>query len=40
MAVAVPAIAWLKQSVLFLVLAAIFLVGLGMAFWPRERAAN
>jgi hypothetical protein len=36
MALAVPAIAWFKQSALFLVLAAIFLIGLGMAFWPRR----
>ena len=43
MALAVPAIAWFKQSALFWVLAAIFLIGLGMALWPRrtgERAAN
>ena len=36
MAVAVPAIAWFKQYALFLVLAAIFLIGLGIAFWPRR----
>lgn len=30
---AVPAIAWLKQSALFLILAAVFVVGMGMAFW-------
>jgi hypothetical protein len=36
MALAVPAIAWFKQSALFLVLGAIFLIGLGMAFWPRR----
>jgi hypothetical protein len=36
MALAVPAIAWLKQSVLFLVLAAVFAIGLGMTFWPRQ----
>src|SRR6516165_9527375 len=39
MALAVPAIAWLKQSALFFV----FLTGLGVAFWPRqtcERAAK
>jgi hypothetical protein len=35
MALAVPAIAWFKQSALFLVLAALFLIGLGVAFWPR-----
>jgi hypothetical protein len=34
MALSVPAIAWLKQSVLFLVLAAALLIGLGIAFWP------
>jgi hypothetical protein len=36
MALAVPAIAWFKQSALFLVLAALFLIGLGVAFWPRR----
>jgi hypothetical protein len=43
MAVAVPAIAWFKQYALFLLLAAILLIGLGIAFWPRrtgERAAD
>jgi hypothetical protein len=43
MALAVPAIAWFKQSALFLVLAAILVVGLGIAFWPRrtdKRAAR
>ena len=43
MALAVPAIAWLKQSVLFFVLAAVFAIGLAMTFWPRqadERAAK
>jgi hypothetical protein len=36
MALAVPAIAWLKQSALFLVLAAVFLIGLFVTFWPRR----
>ena len=44
MAVAVPAIAWLKQFTLFLLLGAVLLVGLGLTFWPRrqgnERAAR
>jgi hypothetical protein len=44
MAVAVPAIAWLKQFALFLLLGAVLLVGLGLTFWPRrqgnERAAR
>jgi hypothetical protein len=35
-AVAVPAIAWLKQSVLFLLLAAVLVIGLVMTFWPRQ----
>jgi hypothetical protein len=38
----VPAIAWLKQSALFLVLIAIFLIGLGIIFLPwlwRGRAS-
>ena len=33
LALAVPAISWVKQSALFLILAAVFLVGLAMAFW-------
>jgi hypothetical protein len=36
MAVAVPAIAWLKQSALFLLLAAVLVIGLVMTFWPRR----
>jgi hypothetical protein len=40
MALAVPAIAWLKQSALFFVLAAVFLVGLCVAFWPRQTGAR
>jgi hypothetical protein len=42
MAVAVPAIAWLTQSFLFIVLVAVLLAGLGVAFWPgraKDRAA-
>ncbi len=37
MAFAVPAIAWFKQSVLFISLAAVFLIGLGVTFWPRRQ---
>ena len=33
LALAVPAISWVKQSALFLILAAVFFVGLAMAFW-------
>lgn len=36
MALSVPAIAWLKQSALFLVLAAVLLIGLGITFWPSR----
>jgi len=36
MAFTVPAIAWLKLSVLFLVLAAVLLLGIGMVFWQRH----
>jgi len=36
MALSVPAIAWLKQSALFLLLAAVLLIGLGITFWPRR----
>ena len=36
LALSVPAIAWLKQSALFLLLAAVLLIGLGITFWPRR----
>ena len=36
MAVAVPAIAWFKQSALFLLLGVILVIGLVVAFWPRR----
>jgi hypothetical protein len=36
MALAVPAIAWLKQSALFLTLAAVLLIGVAVIFWPRR----
>src|SRR5215475_13893585 len=35
MVVAVPAISWLKQSIIFYLLAAVLLAGLGIAFWLR-----
>ena len=38
MALAVPAIAWFKQSALFLTLAAVLLIGIGIIFWPRRTA--
>jgi hypothetical protein len=36
MALAVPAIAWFKQSALFLTLAAVLLIGIAIIFWPRR----
>jgi hypothetical protein len=35
MILAVPAIAWLKQSALFLFLTAAAVVGVGLALWRR-----
>lgn len=35
LALAVPAISWLKQSMLFLTLAVVFLVGLGLTVWSN-----
>jgi hypothetical protein len=40
MVLAVPAISWVKQSALFLLLAAVFLIGLGMTFWSRRGEAR
>ncbi|WP_024879521.1 hypothetical protein [Methylosinus sp. LW3] len=40
MAVAVPAIAWFKQSALFLILAVIVLGALAAAFWRRGGEAS
>jgi len=40
MAIAVPAIAWFKQSALFLLLAAVLVMGLVMAFWRGARPAR
>jgi len=37
MALAVPALAWFKQSALFLLLAVVLVIGLGLTFWPRFR---
>jgi hypothetical protein len=40
MVLAVPAISWVKQSALFLLLAAVLLIGLGMTFWSRQGEAH
>ncbi len=37
MGLSVPAIAWLKQATLFLILAAVLVIGLGIAFWPGRK---
>ena len=37
MVLSVPAIAWLKQAALFMLLAAVAALGLAIAFWPRGR---
>jgi hypothetical protein len=36
LALAVPVVSWLKQSVLFLVLIAVFLVGVAVTLWPKR----
>ena len=36
MAIAVPAISWLQQSIVFFVLGAVLLIGFGIAFWLRK----
>jgi hypothetical protein len=36
MGAAVPAISWLKQSVIFFLLGAALLIGLGITFWLRQ----
>jgi hypothetical protein len=46
MGLAVPAISWLQQSVIFFLLGAVLLIGLGITFWlsqdrrPRATAAD
>jgi len=32
----VPAISWLKQSILFFLLGAVLLIGLAISFWLRQ----
>jgi uncharacterized membrane protein YczE len=36
LALAVPVVSWLKQSILFLVLMAVFLVGVAVTLWPKR----
>jgi len=40
LAASVPAIVWVKQSALFLLIAVVLIAGLGVAFWPRGRATT
>ncbi|MGY0569982.1 hypothetical protein ACTGJ9_002025 [Bradyrhizobium sp. RDM12] len=41
MSIAVPAISWLQQSIIFFLLGAVLLVGLGITFWlRRDRRPN
>jgi hypothetical protein len=36
LALAVPVVSWLKQTLLFLVLIAVFLVGVAVTLWPKR----
>ena len=36
----VPAIVWVKQSALFLLMGAMLLVAAGIVFWPRSKATT
>jgi hypothetical protein len=40
MALSIPAMTWLKQASLLLVLAGVAIVGLAVAFWPRGKKAS
>jgi len=40
MALSIPAMTWLKQASLLLVLAGLAIAGLAIAFWPRSRKAS
>jgi hypothetical protein len=37
LALAVPAVSWVKQSILFVILAGAFVVGIGMTFWSIRK---
>ncbi len=40
MAMAIPAMTWLKQASLLLLLAGVAIAGLAVAFWPRGKKAT
>ena len=37
LALAVPAVSWVKQSVLFVILAGALVLGIGIAFWSSRK---
>jgi hypothetical protein len=37
LALAVPAVSWVKQSMLFVILAGAFVAGIGMTFWSSRK---
>jgi hypothetical protein len=37
LALAVPTVSWVKQSVLFIILGAALVVGIGMTFWSNRK---
>jgi hypothetical protein len=37
LALAVPALSWVKQSILFIILAGAFVVGIGTTFWSTRK---
>jgi hypothetical protein len=37
LALAVPAVSWVKQSMLFVILAVVMVVGIGMTFWSSKK---
>jgi hypothetical protein len=37
LALAVPAVSWVKQSILFVILAGAFVVGIGTTFWSSRK---
>jgi hypothetical protein len=39
MAMSIPAMTWLKQASLLLLLAGVAIAGLAIAFWPRGKTA-
>jgi hypothetical protein len=36
MGLAVPAISWVQQSIIFFLLGAVLLIGLGITFWLNQ----